>query len=129
MKERTSTPISSIDFSKAWLNPGCAVSAFKPELIPGLLELLRASYGDEVGLHMRCCDYDPELPEGSVILNLCAGCDRAFGTKFPGIRTISVWELLDAAENVSLPDYGGMRITVHDCCYARERPGIRAAVR
>lgn len=125
--------IPSIDMGdiapdKCWFNPGCAMSVYKPHLVQPMLDLLRRHLG-EVKYHDVCCHHDPGLPEGAVIINNCAGCDRRFRSLYPGIRTISVWEVLDHLEDVSLPRWEGLTVSVHDSCSFRQKPQVHAAVR
>lgn len=119
---------NEIDMEKCWFNPGCAMSLYKPELVGKMLELLRECLGD-VKYHDVCCHHDPGLPEGATIINNCAGCDRRFRSEYPGIRTITVWELLDGAEGLKLPDHTGLTVSVHDSCSYRLKPQVHTAVR
>ena len=120
--------IRDIDWEKCWFNPGCAMSIYKPELIEPMLALLREHFG-VVKYHDVCCRHDPGLPEGAVIINNCAGCDRRFRSEYPGIRTITFWELLDSVEGLRLPVYDGLTVSVHDSCSFRRKPQVHAAVR
>lgn len=120
--------LQDIDPEKLWFNPGCAMSVYKPHLVQPMLDLLRRHLGD-VQYHGVCCHHSPGLPEGAVIINNCAGCDRRFRSLYPGIRTISVWEVLDSLEGVSLPRWEGLEVSVHDSCSFRQKPQVHAAVR
>lgn len=75
------------------------------------------------------CHHDPCLPAGSVIINNCAGCDRRFRKLYEGISTITYWEVLDFLPGVSLPDYGGVSMSVHDSCSFRCKPQVHGAIR
>lgn len=114
--------------NQLYFNPGCALSIYKPEKEKQILEYLRRAY-PHVAPHNICCRHDPCLPAGSTIINVCAGCDRRFGSLYEGISTVSLWELLDAAEDFPFPDYGGARMSIHDPCPVRERPAVHQAVR
>jgi Fe-S oxidoreductase len=109
-------------------NPGCALTLYKPHLAGRTLRLLNERLGP-VALHEVCCHHDPRLPEGSVIVNVCPGCDRRFRSLYPGISTVSLWEVLDGLPGLLLPDYEGERMSVHDACPVRERPGVHYSVR
>ena len=113
---------------KCWFNPGCAMSVYKPHLIEPMLAMLRQHLGD-VKYHDVCCHHDPGLPEGAVIINNCAGCDRRFRSLYPGIRTISVWEVLNSLEGLTLPRWEGLTVSVHGSCSFRQKPQVHAAVR
>lgn len=127
-EQRASIVLSDIDMSRLYFNPGCALSLYKPDLPPLMLKMLRDYLGD-VRLHNVCCRHDPGLPEGAVIINNCAGCDRRFRSLYKGIRTISFWEVVDGFEGLKLPDYHGARMSVHDSCGYRHKPQVHAAVR
>lgn len=117
-----------IDWEKCWFNPGCAMNLYKPELAGKMLGMLREHFGD-VKYHDICCHYDPKLPEGATIINNCAGCDRRFRSEYPGIRTITFWELIDGIEGVALPKQTGLTVSIHDSCSFRQKPQVHAAVR
>ena len=104
------------------------MSFYKPDLPDPMLRLLQDHFGD-VKPHRLCCHHDPGLPAGSVIINNCAGCDRRFRSLYEGIRTISVWEILDSIADLELPDWQGLTVSVHDSCSYRQKPQVHAAVR
>jgi hypothetical protein len=123
-----SIQISDIDMGKCYFNPGCALSIYKPEAGENILDILNKHFGP-VQLHSVCCRHDPQLPQGATIINNCAGCDRRFRSLYEGIQTISLWEVLDSIENLPLPDYNGMIVSVQDSCSFRSKPQVHAAVR
>lgn len=114
--------------TKTYFNPGCALSIYKPEKENQLLRLINKHYG-EARLHKICCHHDPQLEAGSVIINVCAGCDRRFRSLYEGISTISLWEVLDSLDCFPFPDYKGLKLSVHDACPVREKPQVHRAVR
>ena len=117
------------DTSKAThFNPGCALSIYKPDTAQKLFELLRKEF-NEISLHKICCHNNPKVPEGSVIINVCAGCDKRFRSLYEGVSTFSVWEFLDSADNFVFPDYSGLTMSIQDPCPVRPRTGIHNAVR
>lgn len=113
---------------RLYLNPGCALSLYKPGVPQQMHDLLRDHLGD-IKLHTICCRHDPGLLEGSVIVNNCAGCDRRFRSLYPGVSTISFWEVADALPDLPLPDHTGLHVSVHDSCGYRHKPQVHAAVR
>jgi len=113
---------------KKYFNPGCALSIYKPEMENTILKFLNKNYG-EVHLHKICCQHEPLVEEGSLIINVCAGCDRRFRSLYEGITTISLWEILDSLETFPYPDYKGLKMSVHDACPVREKPQVHQAVR
>lgn len=130
MSESTipSIDIKNIDTNNCWFNPGCAMSIYKPELVEPMLALLRKRFG-AVKLHNMCCQHNPGLPAGATIINNCAGCDRRFRSDYPGIQTITFWELVDSMDGLELPRYEGLTVSVHDSCSFRQKPQVHAAVR
>ncbi len=114
--------------TKTYLNPGCALSIYKPEMENKILIFLNQNYG-EVELHKICCRHNPQLESGSLIINVCAGCDRRFRNLYEGISTISLWEVLDELNTFQYPDYKGLNMSVHDACPIREKPQVHQAVR
>lgn len=123
-----SISLDEIDMEQLYFNPGCAMVVQKPDFEEKILTLLRLYY-PTVKQHSICCHHDPQLPEGATIINNCAGCDRRFRSLYKGIRTISLWEILDVIPNLPLPDYHGMEISVHDSCSFRQKPQVHTAVR
>lgn len=123
-----SIKISDIDMKKCYFNPGCALSIYKPESEHKILDMLNKHFGP-VKIHNICCHHVPQLPQGSTIINNCAGCDRRFRSLYEGIQTISLWEVLDSIENLPLPDNTGLTVSVHDSCSYRPKPQVHAAVR
>lgn len=114
--------------TKKFFNPGCALSIYKPEMEHRILKFLNENYG-YVQLHKICCRHNPQLGEGSLIINVCAGCDRRFRSLYEGISTISLWEVLDELGTFPYPDYNRLKLSVHDACPVREKPQVHQAVR
>ncbi|GAA0180177.1 hypothetical protein SH2C18_29170 [Clostridium sediminicola] len=123
-----SIKLSDIDMDKCYFNPGCALSTYKPESEHKILAFLNKYFGT-VKMHNICCHHNPNLPNGSTIINNCAGCDRRFRSLYDGIQTISLWEVLDSIENLPLPHYSGLTASVHDSCSYRPKPQVHNAVR
>lgn len=111
-----------------YFNPGCALRLYKPHLADRTLALLNERLGSVLS-HEICCHHDPALPAGSRIINVCPGCDRRFRSLYEGVSTISLWEALDGLDGLTLPDYRGLRLSLHDACPVRERPSVHSAVR
>lgn len=125
---RESISLNQRDMSKLYFNPGCALSLYKPDVPEKMLKLLQDNVGN-VKLHNICCRHNPGLEPGSTIISACAGCDRRFRSLYEGINTISFWEVIDSVPDLTLPDYGGLRVTVHDSCGYRHKPQVHKAVR
>lgn len=113
---------------KTYFNPGCGLSLYKPKMETKILNFLIDNYGAVI-LHKICCRHEPQLEAGSMIINVCAGCDRRFRSLYEGITTISLWEILDGLTSFRYPDYNGLKISVHDACPVREKPQVHRAVR
>ena len=111
-----------------YFNPGCALRLYKSHLADRTLALLNERLGPVLP-HEICCRHDPLLPAGSVIVNVCPGCDRRFRSLYGGVSTVSLWEVLDGLAGLALPDYRGLRLSPHDACPVRERPDVHRAVR
>lgn len=111
-----------------YFNPGCALSLYKPDMEQKILAYLRRSIPD-VQLHKVCCRHQPGLPEQSVIINVCAGCDRRFGSLYPNVSTVSLWEVIDRMDDFPFPNYQGAEMSIQDACPVRDRPEVHRAVR
>lgn len=111
-----------------YFNSGCALTLYKPHAETKLLEILQGILGD-VKMHNICCRHDPMLPADSTIINVCAGCDKRFGSLYEGIDTISLWEVLETACAYPFPDYNGREVSLHDPCPVRTNPKVHEAVR
>lgn len=123
-----SIEIGSIDMDKCYFNPGCATSVHNPKSEERIFKLLKDHF-DQIKMHKRCCKHDPNLPDGSTIINNCAGCDRRFRSLYEGIQTISLWEVLSGIDDLQLPDYNGIQVSVQDSCSYRPKPQVHKAVR
>jgi Fe-S oxidoreductase len=108
--------------------PGCALMIHKPRLAERVLASLPAGLG-EVRQHLTCCRHEPGLASGTVVINTCAGCDRRYRELYPGISTISLWEVLATCDGFPFPDYGGVEMSVHDACPTRTESRVHDAVR
>jgi Fe-S oxidoreductase len=111
-----------------YFNPGCALSIYKPAMEYKILEFLNTNCG-EIQIHKICCRHDPQLEEGSLIINVCAGCDRRFRSLYEGISTVSLWEVIDGLSTFPYPDYHGLKVSIHDPCPVRAKPQVHQAVR
>jgi len=111
-----------------YFNPGCALSIYKPEMENMILEYLNKNY-TKTAMHKICCQHEPQVEKGAVIINVCAGCDRRFSTLYEGISTISLWEVIDSFDSFAYPNYKGLKMSVHDACPIREKPQVHQAVR
>lgn len=113
---------------KTYFNPGCALSIYKPDTEGKLLKIINDNYG-AAEMHKICCRHDPQVESGSLIINVCAGCDRRFRSLYEGVTTVSLWEVLDGLESFKFPDHSGLTVSIHDACPIREKPQVHEAVR
>ncbi len=109
-------------------SPGCALLIYKPKLAARMLKLLRKEFP---GLeeHNICCHHDPQLPAGTDVINVCAGCDRRFRELYETTTTTALWELLSQSSSFPFPDYQGRQMSILDACPTRDQPRVHNAVR
>jgi Fe-S oxidoreductase len=108
--------------------PGCALKIYKPELAAKLLSFLNRG-GGFIPEHTLCCRHEPNLPAGTQVINLCAGCDRRFRELYEGVSTVSLWEMLAENDDFPFPDYGGAEMSILDACPTRTETRVHDAVR
>jgi Fe-S oxidoreductase len=108
--------------------PGCALMLTKPEQSQRMLAFLNQG-GATIPEHLTCCHHDPALPAGTRIINVCAGCDKRYRELYPGISTISLWEVLAAHPTFPFPDYGGVSMAILDACPTRTETRVHDAIR
>lgn len=108
--------------------PGCALMIYKPELGKKMLEHLNDDLGD-IDEHLICCRHEPNLEDGTEIINTCSGCHKRFSELYSGISTISLWEVLVNSDSFPFPDYKGKEMTILDTCPTRNEDKIHDAIR
>jgi Fe-S oxidoreductase len=108
--------------------PGCALMLHRPDLARRLLTFLNEG-PERIREHLTCCRHEPGLPAGTRIINVCAGCDRRYRELYPGISTISLWEVLAGSASFPFPDYGGAAMAILDPCPTRTEERVHTAVR
>ncbi|AET70173.1 hypothetical protein Desor_4770 [Desulfosporosinus orientis DSM 765] len=108
--------------------PGCALLIYKPELAKKTLEFLNNDL-DNIPIHLTCCRHEPNLQNGTQVINTCAGCDRRYRELYEGISTISLWEILAESKTFPFPDYKGMEMSIHDACPTRTEERVHLAIR
>lgn len=129
----------------------CVFTTRFPELSLRIQGYARERCGLEV---VRCCvprykmgEFEGKMPEGLLrdawaalsdsasfgpgdrVFSLCHNCNNIIEETRPGVRVLSLWELVDGDEDFCFPDLSGMEATVQDCWRSRERAGEQAAVR
>jgi hypothetical protein len=78
---------------------------------------------------MTCCQHEPDLPSNSRVINVCPGCDKRFSNDYPGISTISLWEILAENDFFNFPDYNGCDMSIIDACPTRETYRVQNSIR
>jgi Fe-S oxidoreductase len=101
---------------------------YKPALVNRITEVL-ALESVKQQPYLTCCRHEPKLTEGTQIINTCAGCDRRYRELYPGIATISLWEVLASSETFPFPDYQWTEMSIHDACPTRSEKRVHSAVR
>lgn len=108
--------------------PGCALMIYKPQLAKKMLGFLNDGRR-KIEEHLICCRHEPNLPAGTQIINICAGCDKRYRELYAGVTTISLWEVLLDSESFPFPDYKGERMTILDACPTRDQNRIHTSIR
>jgi Fe-S oxidoreductase len=111
-----------------YFNMSCALSLYRPEYETPLFAYLKTHFPN-LKRHTICCRKDPKLPRGSVIINVCTGCDLHWRERYEGISTISIYRLIDSLGDFPFPDYSGLTLTIHDSCPVRGQNEFYDAVR
>lgn len=113
---------------KKVFSPGCALVIYKPELAARILAHLQQD-SPEIEEHSLCCHHDPQLPAGTDVINVCAGCDRRFRELYTTTTTTALWEILSESESFPFPDYQGRTMTILDACPTRDQTRVHQSVR
>lgn len=108
--------------------PGCALMIYKPGLAKKILEFLDEDFKN-IPEHLICCRHEPNLQNGTRIINTCAGCDKRYRELYEGVSTISLWEILSISKTFPFPDYNGMEVSIHDACPTRTEERVHSAIR
>lgn len=112
---------------KTVYNPGCALLLYKEHIADNVLSYLNKN--QNIDLHTICCHHQPQLPQGSLIINTCAGCDRRFTNNYDTVETITLWEILAQSNDFDFPDHSGLKVSIHDACPIRTKPQVHEAIR
>lgn len=78
---------------------------------------------------LTCCRHVPPIPDGTIVINVCPGCDRRYRMEYPTPRTISLWEVVASDPAFTFPHYDGARMTILDACPTRDQDRIHMAMR
>jgi Fe-S oxidoreductase len=122
------TALTEDKIDKIVFAPGCALMLYKPELAGKIHKILIEHFG-EIDQLLTCCQHEPQLPENTMVINVCPGCNRRFGNDYPGISTITLWEVLAESDFFPFPDHHGLHVSIHDACPTREQVKVHQAIR
>lgn len=140
--------------STAVFFPGCQLSASHPGHVKRLYGYLRDKLPGGIGLVLRCCGapafwagqsdlFQQTLQEfeetwwslgAPQLILACSSCNRMFRDHLPGIPVISLWQVLDEAEERDPPGPSQQTpvrspVAVLDPCTARGEDAMQQAVR
>lgn len=100
----------------------CCVPKYKRK---EFTEKMPADYQEEWSSLPDSGDFQP----GDTVYSLCHNCSNIIEETKPGVRVVSLWELILSDESFQYPDYGNVKATVQDCWRAQERLSEQKAVR
>lgn len=127
--------------------PGCALSAYSPDLVKATYSHLTAQYAN-IGIALGCCggpsvligktDYANQISEqlekdiknlgASEIIVACPYCYKRLSEKFTDIKLVSLYKVLFET-GAKFPEKGNNAYTIHDPCSARGQSEIQDAAR
>lgn len=127
--------------------PGCALSAYSPDLVQATYSHLIAQYAN-LGIALGCCggpselvgktDYANQITEqleqdiknlgASEIIVACPYCYKRLSEQFTDVKPVSLYVVLSETGAKSLEN-GNDTYTIHDPCSSRGQPEIQDAVR
>ncbi len=108
--------------------PGCALMIHDDDLVEKVIHFLNKG-NETIELHSICCRHEPKLPNGTQVISACAGCGKRYGSLYEGISAVSIWELFDRSYDFVFPDYGGVKMSIHDVCPTKTGKTVHDAVR
>lgn len=66
---------------------------------------------------------------GDTVYSPCHNCANIISEINPGVRTVSLWELILSDPDFRFPDYSGLEVTLQDCWRSRRNATEQNAVR
>lgn len=108
--------------------PGCALLMYKPHLADKA-EAYLTGRGYQVRRSEICCYHNQHCPPGTQTVTICSGCARRFRREHQGIEPLPLWQIMAEDAGLRLPDYNGMKLSVHDACPSKEDEAVTAAIR
>lgn len=108
--------------------PGCALMAYDPVLAERMKEVAVAMFG-QMDTLLTCCFHKPALEEGICIVTPCATCASRYAKLYPDCEALFLPEAMAESQNLELPDYEGLEMSIQDTCASRTMPEAQEAVR
>lgn len=127
--------------------PGCALSAYSPDLVQATYSHLTELYAN-LGIALGCCggpseligktDYANRISEqleqniknlgASEVVVACPYCYKRLSEQLTDVKPVSLYKVLSET-GAKFPEKGNNTYTIHDPCSARDQPEIQDAVR
>lgn len=127
--------------------PGCALSAYSPDLVKATYLYLTAKY-PKLGIALGCCGGPSELIgkinyanqiteqleqdikrfDASEIIVACPHCYKRLSERLIDIKPVSLYKVLSET-GTEFPEKRNSTYSIHDPCSARNQPEIQNAVR
>lgn len=108
--------------------PGCALTAYKPQLAEKLKTVITELYGPMETL-LTCCFNRPPLQPDTCIITPCTTCAERYAQLYPECRTEFFLARLAESTTFPFPDYGGQTMSIQDTCSARSHPEFLDTIR
>jgi Fe-S oxidoreductase len=108
--------------------PGCAFELYKKETSEKFMAYLRKHF-PIIQRYDTCCRHELTLPKGSHIIFVCSSCAMRLKKQNPALKLQSLWNVIHTFGDYPLPDYHGLKVSVHDSCTAKATPIIHSDVR
>lgn len=107
--------------------PGCALLVYKPRLVDRTETFLNAE-GASIPRHTACCKRPSKLSPGTCVVNASAGCGLRYGAN-EGLSSTLLWDFFTKRPDFVFPDYGGVKMAIHDPCPTKQYEGAHQTVR
>ena len=108
--------------------PGCALMAYKPNLVERLKDWVESQYGPMETLQ-TCCFLSPKLEPGTCVVTPCATCTVNYLKGQKDCSSLFLLSAIAKSDNFPFPDYGGRPMSIQDTCSARSNLEYLEAVR
>ena len=107
--------------------PSCKFSAFSPESSQKICNYLQTQHNMIIG---ECCRKGRlALTKEDTAVFICHTCRAICAESSAAGQTLSLWEIMDGAPQLSLPDYKGLELSIQDCWRSFDKVNEQKAVR